>query len=209
MMSFTSGPWNEFNSMPSGKGKNSWEGASLWNGGGNSEIFYVHLYLVKWSNLTDMFQRGWFNHQRVHGMPRKFLCQIPTRPIQHPSKGAGFSFGPWVYTPTQNTETPEANWMYMYIFRIYVFLFTYIYNIVSTIIYIIYVMYRYIFTFANTHWHTSTLFRFLPRKRGIEGKLAARFDLHSNGQPADIRTDKVPQFWMVLPWQILGKSSLI
>ena len=32
-------------------------------GGGNSNIFYVHPYLGKWSNLTNIFQMGWFNHQ--------------------------------------------------------------------------------------------------------------------------------------------------
>ena len=37
-------------------------------GGGNSNIFYFHpyLYLGKWSNFTDIFQRGW-NHQLVWG----------------------------------------------------------------------------------------------------------------------------------------------
>ena len=28
-----------------------------------SNIFYFHPYLGKWSNLTNIFQRGWFNHQ--------------------------------------------------------------------------------------------------------------------------------------------------
>ena len=28
-----------------------------------SNIFYFHLYLGKISNLTNIFQRGWFNHQ--------------------------------------------------------------------------------------------------------------------------------------------------
>ena len=131
MMSFTSGPWNEFNSMPSGKGKNSWEGASLWNGGGNSEIFYVHLYLVKWSNLTDMFQRGWFNHQRVHGMPRKFLCQIPTRPIQHPSKGAGFFLDPEF---THQHKTPRLQRQIgcnICIYFVYMFFYLHIYICVN------------------------------------------------------------------------------
>jgi len=31
-------------------------------GGGNSNIFNFHPYLGKWSNLTNIFQRGW-NHQ--------------------------------------------------------------------------------------------------------------------------------------------------
>ena len=31
-------------------------------GGGNSNIFYVHPYLGRWSNLTNIFQMGW-NHQ--------------------------------------------------------------------------------------------------------------------------------------------------
>ena len=34
----------------------------VWLGGGNSNIFYVHPYLGKWSNLTNIFQMGW-NHQ--------------------------------------------------------------------------------------------------------------------------------------------------
>lgn len=138
MMSFTSGPWNEFNSMPSGKGKNSWEGASLWNGGGNSEIFYVHLYLVKWSNLTDMFQRGWFNHQRVHGMPRKFLCQIPRRPIQHPSKGAGFFLDP-EFTHQHKTPRLQRQIGCICIYFVYMFFYLHIY------IYIIYCFYNYIY----------------------------------------------------------------
>ena len=28
-----------------------------------SNILYFHLYLGKWSNLTNIFQMGWFNHQ--------------------------------------------------------------------------------------------------------------------------------------------------
>ena len=28
-------------------------------------FFYVHPYLRKWSNLTNIFQMGWFNHQPV------------------------------------------------------------------------------------------------------------------------------------------------
>ena len=28
-----------------------------------SNIFYVHPYLGEWSNLINIFQRGWFNHQ--------------------------------------------------------------------------------------------------------------------------------------------------
>ena len=31
--------------------------------GGNSNIFYFQPYLGKWSNLTNIFQMGWFNHQ--------------------------------------------------------------------------------------------------------------------------------------------------
>ena len=30
-----------------------------------SNIVYFHLYLGKISNLTNMFQMGWFNHQLV------------------------------------------------------------------------------------------------------------------------------------------------
>ena len=33
-----------------------------WLGGGNSNMFYFHPYLGKWSNLTNIFQMGW-NHQ--------------------------------------------------------------------------------------------------------------------------------------------------
>ena len=35
-----------------------------------SNIFYVHPYLGKWSNLTNIFQRGW-NHQLVIVFPWK------------------------------------------------------------------------------------------------------------------------------------------
>ena len=35
-------------------------------GGGNSNICCFHPYLGKWSNLTNMFQMGWFNHQLVY-----------------------------------------------------------------------------------------------------------------------------------------------
>ena len=31
-----------------------------------SNIFYFHPYLGKWSNLTNIFQMGWFNHQLVN-----------------------------------------------------------------------------------------------------------------------------------------------
>ena len=31
-----------------------------------SNIFYFHPYLGKWSNLTHVFQMGWFNHQPVN-----------------------------------------------------------------------------------------------------------------------------------------------
>ena len=34
----------------------------LFLGGGNSNVFYVHPFLGKWSNLTNIVQRGW-NHQ--------------------------------------------------------------------------------------------------------------------------------------------------
>ena len=34
--------------------------------GGNSNIFYFHPYLGKWSNLTNILQTGW-NHQLVNG----------------------------------------------------------------------------------------------------------------------------------------------
>ena len=43
-----------------------WGKQKIWKltdlGGGNSNIFYVHPYLGKWSNLTNIFQMGW-NHQ--------------------------------------------------------------------------------------------------------------------------------------------------
>ena len=35
-------------------------------GGGNSNICYFHPYLGKIPNLTNIFQRGWFNHQLVN-----------------------------------------------------------------------------------------------------------------------------------------------
>ena len=34
-------------------------------GGGLKYVFYVHPYLGKRSNLTTIFQMGWFNHQLV------------------------------------------------------------------------------------------------------------------------------------------------
>ena len=34
-------------------------------GGGNSNICYVHSYLGKISNLANIFEMGWFNHQPV------------------------------------------------------------------------------------------------------------------------------------------------
>ena len=30
-----------------------------------SKVIYFHPYLGRWSNLTNMFQMGWFNHQLV------------------------------------------------------------------------------------------------------------------------------------------------
>ena len=39
----------------------AWDASNL--DGGNSNIFYVHPYLGMISNLTDIFQMGWFNHQ--------------------------------------------------------------------------------------------------------------------------------------------------
>ena len=38
-------------------------------GGGNSNIFYVHPYLGKIPILTNIFQRGWFNHQLEYDFP--------------------------------------------------------------------------------------------------------------------------------------------
>ena len=32
---------------------------------GGFKCFHVHSYLGKISNLTDIFQMGWFNHQLV------------------------------------------------------------------------------------------------------------------------------------------------
>ena len=41
-----------------------------------SNIFYWHPYLGKWSNLTNIFQVGWFNHQpeylQVDGKQKRF-----------------------------------------------------------------------------------------------------------------------------------------
>ena len=31
-----------------------------------SSIFYFQPYQGKWSNLTNIFQMGWFNHQLVY-----------------------------------------------------------------------------------------------------------------------------------------------
>ena len=40
-----------------------------------SHIFYFHPYLGKISNLTNIFQMGWFNHQPVsHLMRENIFC---------------------------------------------------------------------------------------------------------------------------------------
>ena len=53
-------PWKVSEYAPSGR----WEWGIFTNLGGVSNIFYFHPYLGKWSNLTNIFQRGW-NHQLV------------------------------------------------------------------------------------------------------------------------------------------------
>ena len=42
--------------------------------GGGFQHFFVHSYLGKIPNLTNIFQRGWFNHQPVVLCPGKFSC---------------------------------------------------------------------------------------------------------------------------------------
>ena len=39
--------------------------SNVFLGGGNSNVFHFHSYLGKRSNLTNIFQMGWFNHQLV------------------------------------------------------------------------------------------------------------------------------------------------
>ena len=46
----------------------TWNQHIVYLGGGNSNIFYVHPYLGKMSNLTNIFQRGW-NHQLEIDLP--------------------------------------------------------------------------------------------------------------------------------------------
>ena len=42
-----------------------------------SKIFYVHPYFFgKISNLTNIFQRGWFNHQLVYLEDQKYMCDF-------------------------------------------------------------------------------------------------------------------------------------
>ena len=42
-----------------------------------SKIFYFHPYFFgKISNLTNIFQRGWFNHQLVYLEDQKYMCDF-------------------------------------------------------------------------------------------------------------------------------------
>ena len=50
-------------------------------------IFHFHLYLGKWSNLTNIFQMGWFNHQLV------YLIYPPMKLTARPWK---FMVGTWI-----------------------------------------------------------------------------------------------------------------
>ena len=68
-----------------------------------SRIFYFHAYLGKWSNLTNIFQLGWFNHQLENAYPDFFY------PGQ--SKSHLLRFDTW--TPPKhswNTNLRRCDW---------------------------------------------------------------------------------------------------
>ena len=45
--------------------------------GGGFKYCFFHPYLGKWSNLTNIFQMGWFNHQLAHlESPKTTCCSI-------------------------------------------------------------------------------------------------------------------------------------
>ena len=89
-------------------------------GGFNSNIFYVHPYLGKWSNLTNIFQMGG-NHQLVHIL-YIFVCVVlyPCRPytdrsecmVYHWKNSLGW-FGWWIlygkYTEYTEYVYPPEN----------------------------------------------------------------------------------------------------
>ena len=55
-----------------------------------SKIFYFHPYLGKWSNLTNIFQMGWFNHQLVKHVEWYFRVSfINPIPPYHPAGSGG------------------------------------------------------------------------------------------------------------------------
>ena len=54
-----------------------------------SNIFYLYPYLRKWSNLTNAFQMGWFNHQPAIYSERDSKCPTSSRTLS-------VSFGVWI-----------------------------------------------------------------------------------------------------------------
>ena len=55
--------------------------------GGNSNIFYVHLYLGKIPILPNIFQGGWFNHQLVS---LSWGSEKSSESLEHPNLSGGF-----------------------------------------------------------------------------------------------------------------------
>ena len=81
-------------------------------GGGFRYFLYFHPYLGKWSNFTNIFQKGWFNHQ-LDVLPWKYCSWkfqvflggiIPVKPIL-PSKLEGI----WSLKVTGEMTLPTAS----------------------------------------------------------------------------------------------------
>ena len=69
-----------------------------WLGGETSMFVYFHpKTLGKWSDLTFVFQMGWFNNQCVDKVPWKFACCCCTWYI------------PWIYPPPM--RNPPPGWL--------------------------------------------------------------------------------------------------
>ena len=94
-------------------------------GGGNSIIFHFHPYLGKWSNLTNIFERGW-NHQLVIRLYQPIIVlRIPLAKIAKvygPVNSVTVTFlGWWVFYVTFSKVW--SHWITSYLFFLILFRF--------------------------------------------------------------------------------------
>ena len=91
-----------------------------------SNIFYLHPYLGKWSNLTNIFQRGW-NHQLAVGLAPAHWHFFLT---EHWSKQLLLSFlqYPNLRIPGQQKQNTIPVCWCVNMYSMYIYIFAYIFK---------------------------------------------------------------------------------